>query len=76
VIGVSTEDGDVIRDYLKDHPAGYTIARDRDETTWKNYLIEGIPCLFVIDKAGVIRYASVGVGDLGDVDSLIEKLAK
>jgi thiol-disulfide isomerase/thioredoxin len=74
VIGVSTEDADVIRDYLRDHPAGYTIARDRDETTWKNYLVEGIPCLFVIDKAGVIRYASVGVGDLSDVDALIAKL--
>ncbi len=71
VIGVSTEDADVIRDYLKDHPAGYTIARDRDEATWKNYLIEGIPCLFVIDKAGVIRYASVGVGDLSDVEAVI-----
>jgi thiol-disulfide isomerase/thioredoxin len=74
VIGVSTEDADVIRDYLKDHPAGYTIARDRDETTWKNYLVEGIPCLFVIDKVGLVRFASVGVGDLRDVDALIGTL--
>jgi len=76
VIGISDEDADDIATYLAKHKVTYPIARDPDDRATKSYLVQGLPTVVVIDKAGVVRYAHVGVPSFEDLDAAIASALK
>jgi thiol-disulfide isomerase/thioredoxin len=76
IIGISTEEADVIRDFVIERKLSYTIARDVNDLASHAYLVQGIPTLVVIDKRGVIRHIEVGVSDFSALEALIVKLMK
>ena len=73
VVGISDEDKDTIAAYLVKHKMTYPIAVDTDNKATRAYLVQGLPSVFVIDKAGVIRFAAVGVPDFKELDAAIVK---
>jgi thiol-disulfide isomerase/thioredoxin len=74
VIGVSDEDRDDVVGYLAKHPVSYTQALDAGGKATRDYLIQGLPTVYVIDKTGVVRYTAVGVPDFDELDAAIIKL--
>jgi thiol-disulfide isomerase/thioredoxin len=71
VIGISDEDPDTIGGYLVSHKITYPMGVDADNKATRAYLVQGLPSVFVIDKAGVIRYAAVGVPDFTELDAAV-----
>ncbi|HET9987068.1 MAG TPA: TlpA disulfide reductase family protein, partial [Kofleriaceae bacterium] len=73
VIGISDEAQAVIAAYLIKHKMSYPIALDTGDKATRSYLVQGLPSVFVIDKAGVVRYAAVGVPDFTELDAAVAK---
>jgi len=76
IVGVTSEDEALVRAFVADHPHAYTLARDRAEAAWNAYLVQAIPTIVVIDKAGVVRYTGVGFGDFDKLDALVDRLSR
>jgi thiol-disulfide isomerase/thioredoxin len=74
VVGISDEDPADVRAFLAKHPVGFSQALDTGDKATRDYLIQGLPTLYVIDKAGVVRYTAVGVPPFGELDAAIAKL--
>jgi thiol-disulfide isomerase/thioredoxin len=74
VIGISDEDRDDVTAYLAKHPVSYKQALDAGDKATRDYLIQGLPSVYVIDKTGVVRYTAVGVPDFDELDAAIIKL--
>jgi len=63
-------------------------AQEKDHLNWRSWWdsaggpialkwkVDGLPSLFLIDHKGMVRWQSVGVPDLKQMDELIEKLVK
>src|SRR5262249_40400792 len=63
IVGISSEDWDVISEHAaKKHPS-YTVARDPEGAITGKYAVPAIPTLVVIDRKGLVRYVDVGAGD-------------
>jgi thiol-disulfide isomerase/thioredoxin len=73
VIGISDEDPSDVGAYLVRHAMTYPIAIDAGDKATRSYLVQGLPSVFVIDKAGVVRYAAVGVPDFTELDAAVAK---
>lgn len=73
VIGISDEDPRDVGAFLVKHAITYPIATDAGDKTTRAYLVQGLPSVYVIDKAGVIRYAAVGVPDFAELDAAVAK---
>ena len=73
VIGISDEDKDTVAAFLVNHKMTYPIAIDTDNKATRAYFVQGLPSVFVIDKAGVIRYATVGVPEFKELDAAIAR---
>jgi peroxiredoxin len=74
VIGISDEDASEIEKAATERKLDYTMAHDIDDKASNAYLVQALPTMFVIDKAGVVRYAGVGAGDFDTIEALIGKL--
>ncbi len=74
VVGLSSEDTDVIKAFLASHKLGYTVARDRDARIAQDYLLQGVPMLILVDKAGVVRDVHLGADDLDSIEAAIVRL--
>ena len=71
VIGISDEDPGAVAAYLVKHKMSYPIAIDAGDQATRAYLVQGLPSVFVIDKAGVVRFAAVGVPDFKELDAAV-----
>ncbi len=76
VIGISDEDASDVATFLAHHKVSYALALDAGDATNGAYLIQGLPTIFVIDKAGVVQFTAVGVPDFGELDAVITRLMK
>jgi thiol-disulfide isomerase/thioredoxin len=74
IVGISDEDQPDLVAFLASHPVSYAQAVDAGDKASRDYLIQGLPTVYVIDKAGVIQYAAVGVPDFDTLDEAIRKL--
>ena len=74
VIGVSTEDADDIRAFVKEHKLGYTIARDGDATVSQAYDVAALPMVVLIDKTGTVRDVLFGAGRDDQIETAVTKL--
>ncbi len=76
VIGISDEDASDVSTFLANHKVSYALALDAGDTTNGAYLIQGLPTIFVIDKAGFVQFTAVGVPDFGELDAVVTRLMK
>ena len=76
VIGISDEDPAEVSEFLADHKVSYMLALDRHDVANGAYLIQGLPTIFVIDRAGLVQFAAVGVPDFTELDAVISRLMK
>ncbi|MBA3502392.1 MAG: redoxin domain-containing protein [Myxococcota bacterium] len=60
IVGLSSEDPALIREFAGRAAMNYTIAHDVEDKISGAYLREGIPMFVVIDKAGIVRHVIVG----------------
>ena len=63
VIGISedeAEDKEKISAFADKYGAKFTVAWDEDKSIAQQYKPETMPCSYVIDRRGVVRYAHVG----------------
>jgi thiol-disulfide isomerase/thioredoxin len=63
VVGISTEDWDLLSAHARKAKMGYTVARDGDGMVTSRYAVPAIPTLVVIDQQGLVRYVDVGAGE-------------
>jgi thiol-disulfide isomerase/thioredoxin len=52
----------------------YPVVTDNDFNTWKAYDVEGWPTVFLVDKAGRIRWMHVGEGAYDEAEKTIQQL--
>lgn len=52
----------------------YAVVTDNDFNTWRTYKQQYWPCLYLIDKKGVIRYVHIGEGKYAETEKQIEAL--
>jgi peptide-methionine (R)-S-oxide reductase len=52
----------------------YPVVTDNDYETWKAYNVEAWPTIFVLDKAGRVRWMHVGEGAYDETEQTIQKL--
>jgi thiol-disulfide isomerase/thioredoxin len=80
VIGLSVdEDDEVVRRYLREVPAAFPIARDRDLSISRPPMtVAELPTLIVIDRAGVVRLrrAEATIADYDGLPALLDTLAR
>ena len=76
IVGISDEDATTIQPFAIDHKLTYPLALDPDDHATRDYLVQGLPTLVVIDKTGVVRDVRIGVPDFDEVEALITKLMK
>lgn len=77
VLGISNEEKAEIKAYADKTKPGFVVLRDKTNELHKELLISAIPMLLVIDKTGVIRFATIGGGSyLEEAIEKAEKLAK
>ncbi|MCW5803246.1 MAG: TlpA family protein disulfide reductase [Deltaproteobacteria bacterium] len=76
IVGLTSEDQDDVLPFASEHGIAYTLAHDRDGATAKEYTATAIPMLVVVDRAGVVRYTTLGAGNLDAVEAVIESLLK
>jgi peroxiredoxin len=76
IVGLSSDDAEVIRAYARDHRLSYTQAQDRGGKVAASYLLEGMPMLVVIDKSGIVRHVATGIGDLDHIEPALVQLLK
>jgi thiol-disulfide isomerase/thioredoxin/outer membrane lipoprotein-sorting protein len=76
IIGLSSEDADDIAKLVTEKQIAYTIARDEDAKAARTYHVSAIPMMVVVDRAGVVRYVTLGAGNLDAVEAVIESLLR
>ncbi len=64
----------VVGDFITEKGYHFNVLLDTDDKVVGAYGVSGIPTKFIIDKAGHIRFKSVGFG--GDADALVDELGQ
>lgn len=65
---------DNVRKYVRDNGIRYAVPVDNDFVTWKRYGNRAWPALYLVDKAGRIRYTHVGEGAYAETERAIRQL--
>lgn len=65
---------DNVRKYVRDNGIRYAVPVDNDFVTWKRYGNRAWPALYLVDKAGRIRYTHVGEGAYAETERVIRQL--
>jgi peroxiredoxin len=60
IVGLSSEDPALIREFVTRAAMTYTIGHDAQDKISSAYMREGIPMFVVIDKTGIVRHVIVG----------------
>ncbi len=66
MVGVTNLDGqtiDTIQEFVRKNKAPDLVAIDQDSLTHRAYQVQEIPHTFIIDREGVIQFASVAAGE-------------
>lgn len=54
VVGITDEDDDLVKKFMKELPMDYAVAQDKDDDWGKQFGIKGIPHALLVDKSGKI----------------------
>lgn len=70
VVGINAENDAA----LEQIPVPYTVARDEEQTTWRQYFVTALPTTFILDKAGIVRHVELGLGDPAAIEQAVVSL--
>jgi peroxiredoxin len=76
VIGIAEDEEAAVREFAKETKLEYPVVLDPAQDALRKYQPQGLPMLAIIDKAGVIRFAEAGAGELDQVDKTLAALTK
>jgi len=74
VIGVTDEEEQVVKNFIQKQPLSYTLLRDPERSIKRDYEVQSLPTLFVIDRKGVIREVGIGTSHMGSLEATIRGL--
>ena len=80
VIGVHTPETDFeryvknVEHYVREQQISYAVVTDNDFATWNRYGNRAWPTVYLIDKAGLIRYTRLGEGSYAQTEQQIQTL--
>ena len=74
VLGLTDEEKREVKRGLRDLDVSYQILRDVDRTTSRNFMVNSLPTLFVIDRKGKIREVYIGAVDEDTLEDLVKIL--
>lgn len=74
VVGISSEELPVIKEFLAKNPLGYQIAHDPQGDVKDDYEIDKLPTLYVIDRKGVVQEVGIGSGHMATLESTVRRL--
>ena len=74
IVGVTDEAAAHVQTFLSKTPLPYPIVLDQKDVSNKVYSVNALPTLFIIDRKGLVREVSIGAGDFGKVEALVESL--
>ena len=63
-----------VKNYVRDNDIRYPVLVDNDFVTWKRFGNQAWPALYLIDRAGRIRYSHVGEGAYAETEREIRQL--
>jgi len=63
-----------LKDAIRRLEIPYAVAQDNQGATWKAYRNRYWPTLYLIDKAGQIRYVHIGEGAYEETEAAIQQL--
>jgi peroxiredoxin len=76
IVGITSEDPDQVKAFVKEHQLGYPMTHDQDNALWRDYFVLGIPTTVIIDRAGVVRHVELGFGDFRTAEARIDELLR
>ncbi len=76
VVGLSSEDRDDIAKLVDEQKLAYLIGRDEKAAAARVYNASALPMMVVVDRTGVVRYVTLGAGNLEAVEAVIESLLR
>ena len=67
---------DLIKSFLKEHKAGFTILQDKEGNVAESFNVKGMPSSYLVDRKGNIRLKHAGFndGDKAPLESQIKQL--
>lgn len=68
------KDLDNLREAVQRLEVTYAVAQDNEGHTWRAYRNRYWPTLYLIDKAGHIRYVHIGEGGYAETEAAIQAL--
>ena len=73
VVGVTSEEPGVVRDFMRQMPMHYSVARDSSNRYASTLGVRGIPHAFLLDEKGEIMWRGhpMNLGD-GDIEAILE----
>jgi peroxiredoxin len=76
IVGLSSEDPDDLAKFVTEHALPYPIAHDADAKIARTYHVTALPMLVVVDRGGVVRYVSLGAGELDALEAVLDTLLR
>ncbi|MEO8876393.1 MAG: TlpA disulfide reductase family protein [Polyangiaceae bacterium] len=74
VVGVSQDDSpELPREWVKSRKVSYPLAFDSEGVS-RNFNVESLPTMVVLDKAGVVRAIRIGMTPSSEIQDIVEKL--
>lgn len=74
IVGLSSEDADAIAPMVAEEKLEYVIGRDDKAAAARAYKASALPMLVVVDRGGVVRYVTLGAGNLDALEAVIQSL--
>lgn len=74
IVGLSSEDESDIAPMVAEAKLEYLIARDENAAAARVYQASALPMLVVVDRTGVVRYVTLGAGNLDAVEAVVGSL--
>lgn len=74
IIGLSNEDKSEIGKFLEKQPLVYSIGYDSFGSVKKDYEVDKLPTMFLIDKKGIVREVGIGTSHLNNIEQDIQKM--
>lgn len=71
VLGVSSEETDVLKKFLVEHPVAYPIASDAGEGIRKKLMVSVLPTVWLVDRNGVIKDVFLGSGHQPELEAAV-----
>ena len=74
ILALSDEEPAYVKEFVTEEKLAYPIALDPEDRIRAQYLVPGMPTTVIVDKAGVVRYVTVGTADPAEIEAAFTRL--